>query len=433
MTTNTGNIQKLQNAAVNYTELRKKVQSAIFGIDAEELITPVNLREVKETWINQAKKGFFNIPVFKYDKNKLEITSFKYKNLVSLEDEVLEAYTSTRDVFQRLVLNYLLEPLQDAIHTTLLADSILCEKGDRHVSSYLQVIYGLPSNKSLEKADFIASILRQNPYGEHVCVPLYQGDKYRKLRDVILPATAVKQVFEWALSKYNAKNTTVKITDEKESPKITFQTFTDSALPFVFRIPSNLKLNGFQIVGLIGDYVECKWRSLQNLKVIGALKCPHDLVFQGLASVKDIAYVKHVTGRQQFPDPYYILTEAQALSGKSFAESAAYLEDMLPKTKDKTEKIWEYTYSTYRGSSTNEYPYACCKDRTDFEGHLYVSEFKSLNDDLHLGLSALSPKLFEKTVPRISLSDMKDFFISDKNLQHETLEYILYCFRVGNF
>ena len=187
-------------------------------------------------------------------------------------------------------------------------------------------------------------------------------------------------------------------------------------------IPASRKVSALKLAELVGHEIECHWRNSQNLSLINCLKSDDELVYEGLAKDKDLAFQKKYATDSTLA-PFYVLAQNMALEGRGFVGIASFVYDNTASLK----KAWTVAYRTLRGltNTINLHRYAFTKDRAYFEGLLYVQRLRDSGRDVYLNFGALSPRDLEDLSASLDRkSVLESEMLSDLDIQSKTLEKI---------
>lgn len=426
MTTKT-TLAQLVLASKKYSALRDEIRLAIAHLNPVELVTPINVKEEKKRWIENAKNNCFGNPYFKYDEKRLQDAFLLRPLLNELLRELNAMKPSKDDIADYFIWEQLYFALNDGIGTTYLAEAIL-KKHDNNAADVIVNKYGLPEEKNVGLAfNFILDNHAKDEL-EHRVGKVYKfPDKGELiLAEKTLNADEIKEMFEWTMQQYTEKTWPVNIDDNCTS--IDVRDKSQYGRPVIV-IPTDRKVNGMKLAELIGHEIECHWRSSANADLIGALKCDDELIYEGLAALKDKKFNRDYLGTFNLNSAYYIIAINEALRCNSFADTARTIYDYLPEsTKNKEAKAWMYTYRVFRGitNSSNRVGYAFTKDRAYFEGWLFAKSLEMSNQTSYLSFSTLNQKSFERFMEIIDIEDVESSAILDKDIQKKSIEKILY-------
>ena len=426
-------IKKLATSAARFRRIHEKVHDAIVAINPVEIVTPENANEEKATWIKKAKNGIFDNPVFTYNQKHLDNIIALRPQLERLRSE-LETTSCPPDprdphghVANQFILEHFRTAIEDAIDTTFLAEAIKNGKDDVS-KSIIEKKYGYPSKDSFEKALAIVKNNYENNCFEHTVEQskIRQRANLDSLINTEFDAKEIKRMFKWAMDSYpNTEAWPIVISDDYTSIDVRDK----SAFGYpIIAIPKSRKVNGMKLAELIGHEIECHWRSSVNANLIGALKCDDELIYEGLAVLKDKNFNLKYLGTINFNSAYYIFSMQKALIGKSFGEVGKAIFDCLPEcvSDAKAQKAWMYTYRIFRGitDTKNPHGYAFTKDRAYYDGWHYVKELQENGKADYLNFSTLSQKTFERLMQIVDVDNIRNNVIVDKNIQDNALGLI---------
>ncbi|MBP5511936.1 DUF1704 domain-containing protein [Candidatus Saccharibacteria bacterium] len=424
-TTNQTTIYELRLAAKQFYEIREEIKKATSDLNPVEIVTPINVKTEKKKWIRHAKQNFFNNPHFEYDLVLLEKAIAKRPLLNQLLEKLESMKPDQSSIAEHFVWEQLHFALCDGIGTTYLAEAI--KKGDNDdTADAVAKKYGLPSEDHI---DFAFQIARNNivknrlDYSVFRSAVIPKGDGLSEAKQK-LGADFIKEMFDWTMQRYNIKPWPVIIDDKCTS--IDVRDKSQFGEPVVV-VPTTRQVTGIKLAELIGHEIECHWRSSANAESIGALKCDDELIYEGLAALKDKSFNRDYCGTFNLNSIYYIIAMDTAMNCESFAETAHAVYTILPSSiEDREAKAWMYTYRVFRGISDTDNPngYAFTKDRAYFEGWLYAKELEAANKASYLSFSTLNQRSFERLMEIINIDDLEKNVSLDCNLQEQTIDII---------
>jgi hypothetical protein len=426
-------IEELRLAARNYRGAITYVEEEIITLNPVELVTPINLKEEKARWIKLAKSGIFANPQFVYDKELLKRAVERRSRLQTLEYELLQIKPKPENISNTFVWNTIFHALQDGIGTTYLAEAIL-EGNDSDAADMVAKKYGFPEEKNIELALMI--ILDNQKRGSlelslDNTSPLSIDDR-NLFAEHKLNAKQIKEMFIWAMSQYGVESWPIKILDNCSS--IDVRDKSSFGFPII-AVPSSRMVDGLKLAELIGHEIECHWRSSVNAKTIGAPKCDDELVYEGLAALKDKAFNLEYNGTFNLNSAYYMIAMNEAMHDHEFGETAKLIYDYLPESVQNREaKAWMYTYRVFRGitDATNSKGYAFTKDRAYFEGFLFAKELQAKGQEAYLNFSTLGEYNFDNFMKIIDLKDVKANSVPDRESQQKSIEKMIKCLNYGS-
>lgn len=428
-TTGKISISEIKEVAEGYSEIRERIRKAIATINPVELVTPKNLTEEKEKWINWAKAGFFDYPQFHYDKGKLKDTVKKSVELNELKFDLLGIKRNS--AAESFVFNLLYTAVSDAIVSVKLADAILRHDDEAARIAVLRK-YGRTEEANLWFAHENAEEIQRRgemslPSSDQM---VFAEEDFKLLNEAELRSGEIKRMFEWAMNEYGTKfKWPVEIIEDCSAIDVRDKSAFGHP---IIAVPLDRKVSGFKMAELIGHEIECHWRNSINAELIGALKGDDELVYEGLAKTKDNRFNRIYLGKDEYPVPYYILTQEMAMRGMGFAETARDIYKMLPTSiKNREAKAWLYTYRTFRGVSDTRNPqcYAFTKDRAYFEGIIYANELKMRGLEDYLSFGTLRKGQLEDLISLTEPSDIKKSVLADKQIQQKAIEKMIKCLR----
>lgn len=327
-----------------------------------EIVTPVNAKSAKETWINCASGDLsvFSNPTFEYSNNVL-------KEIVAYHDELVR---------YRSVFNYGLIPdlpgedamkailiarIDSAIAATELAASIYI-KDDKASASIAKKLYGLPtSTEIIEAYDAVSPNTPKTPKSR------FSEEEQEKLKTKKFNAQQIKYWFERTIKLYGFKGWRVEI--DKKYTCIDVRDKNLSGSPVV-GIPVDRKVDGLKLLELIGHEIESHLRSSENSivliqSILGVdsplaplfrimAKSDDETLYEGAAKVSDVK----VNGASALPLPYATIACNHAKRGENFAEVAKIIFTQRKKAGEDDKKAlsgaWTTAYRIFRGSTNTE-------------------------------------------------------------------------------
>ncbi len=411
-------IEELTVAAKRFSNLREEVEKLTSTINPIEVVTPLNIQQIKLEWIKQAKGGYLSNPVFRYNESLLnDIIHNEYDLRVFLEEV---NNTNSSNSAESFYLDYLKDVTYDAVLTVKMAKAMLCQD-DYGLAQIILEKYGRADSAIVQYADELA----QTGFTKKTAVE--PNNELQKLREAKLDATFIAELFTWTMEQYekfsqNAKIWPVEVLDNCSA--IDVRDKSSFGYPIV-AIPKTREVNGIKLAELIGHEIECHWRNSQNARLLGLPKVDDETIYEGIAKLKDYRFNERYGTDVSEPAPYYILAQQYASSGASFAGTASYL---MERYGLKPEKAWIYAYRTFRGSSDmgNSAHYAFTKDRAYLEGFLYVQQadanpqFRSF-----LSFGTLSKNQLEKLSTTLSQKEVEEKVLPDLNIQSRSIQQII--------
>ena len=432
----TVSLSELKNAAYEFRAIRKRIEDAIATLNPVEVVTPTNLNAAKADWIEKVvENNIFNDPIFAYNYRFLSDTTSHYGDLQMLLDELVALRPSEANISKFFIWEQLCSVLKDGIATTKLAKCIL-NSDDLATKKYVLEKYGTPSEESLKDA---LDVARTNSMNDSLttivekAISLAEDDE-QLLKNSVLEAKEISNIFFWAMGQYRTDAWPIEII--KNCSAIDVRDKSSFGHPII-AIPSTRQVNGFKLAELLGHEIECHWRSSVNIASIGCLKNDDELVYEGLAALKDKCFNRNYCGTFNLNSAYYIIAMNQALEGHSFSKVAKQIYNQLPKglsKESRAKKAWTYTYRVFRGISDtrNSDGYAFTKDRAYFEGWSYAKKLEKEGLSAYLSFSSLGKETFEKFMQVTDIKDVKRSCILDLELQQKAIEKMLKCLRYGN-
>lgn len=388
----------------------KQLTDAAMSLNPVELVTPVNLVQAKELWIDQAEKGSFTNPVFEYDHEKL-IDAVAAGRQVASAARTLRQICIPHTNVDSVILEILQHRINDALLTANIAASIQLGN-DAATTQYVQRKYGIPDQMQVLACQRIARKLEETPDD---IVPRISAAERAKLEAETHNAASICAAFSDVIKRHEIDNWDVIITDQASS--IDVRNKTSTGRPQVV-IPTTREVNGFQLAKLIGHEIECHLCDSVNAEIVLnelldrtplavlvplLAKSDDETLYEGHAKYTDVS----IGGPQAAPAPYYTIAIDLALSGKSFAEIGEYiyalrLEDgSSPKAA--LNGAWTTTFRVMRGATDTSGGYAFTKDYAYFAGyHIareiaarapYLLDYATMTLDEILALESINVRL----------------------------------------
>lgn len=412
-------IADLLQVKVKYYSLINRIRDAVSGLNSVDVVTPINAGVEKEKWIKKVRKGYFVNPQFWYNVPLLKTTISRRGRLSSLESEL--SSIEPRGEAEQFVLNQLMNVVQDGIDTTNLAESILFPHDDELLEIVIRK-YGVPDEKNTRLALDQVMLTRESDCFEqkteslvHTC---FKDEKN-------FDAEGIREILDWAMRQYG------KCWPIEINPNYTSINACENGTighPMIV-IPENIQVSGLKLAELIGHKIDCHWRSSINAGLIGIPKCDDEFVYEGLAALKDKEFSRNYHGNFNHSSVYYLIAIKEALQAKSFANVSAFIYDCLPVSlgEDRAAMAWHYTYSVFRGITDieNSHGYAFTKDRVYFEGYLFAKEVSDDGKADFLSFSTLDRNDFERLMNIVSIDDIRNSVMLDKNIQEVFLRQLL--------
>lgn len=398
-------IKELQGAAKSYRSVRCDLEGLVSTVNPVEMVTPINLTEAKENWITEAENGHFGNPVFVYDSNLLSKIANKLATLDEVRKEIV--WLKPQNEAEGFLRRHYTRVIDDASLTARMARTMR-HKDDKSLRTLVLCKYGKPGVLNLPIPDA--------RFGGIV----FSEEQILKLKDVTLDASFIKEIFVWSMEQYGVEPWPVEILKNCSSIDVRDK---NSSGRSVIAIPASRKVNGLKLAELVGHEIECHWRNSQNNMIIGCLKTDDEIIYEGVAKLKDMSFQMKTTGKATMPSPYHIMAEDMALQGKSFAEVARSIFDVTGSVK----KAWTFTYRAFRGvtDTVNAAGYAFTKDKAYLEGMLYVEELVKAGLSPYLNFAALGIADFGELISSIDKESMaKSPVLVDLDIQSKVLSEI---------
>ena len=422
-------IADFKKAKENFSQLIQRASKAVSTLNPVEVVTPINVTEEKKKWIDKVRKGYFVNPRFRYNRHLLEKVVSRHRMLYSIFSE-LDSVMPDGEA-ESYILDQLKKVVRDGIDTTILANSILYESDDVSMEVILRK-YGLPDEENVHLANnYILSNLVRNEFEQRVVseISMHSKAEIDFLEKKTFNAEGIKEMFDWAMLQYSMRWPIVITSDYKS---IDVRDKSSVGHPVIV-IPAGRKVSGLKLAELIGHEIDCHWRSSLNAFSIGLLKSDDELVYEGQAVIKDKKFNRDYRGSSNLDHAYYMAAMNEAMQSKCFARVGGTIYDLLPQSlgEKRAEKAWHYTYRVFRGitNSENANGYAFTKDRAYFEGYRLVKKMSgelAERDELdYLNFSTLDRSALEKMMNIISVDDIRNYTIPDKNVQEAFLRHIL--------
>ncbi|MBQ6570736.1 DUF1704 domain-containing protein [Candidatus Saccharibacteria bacterium] len=414
-------VKDLQRSASKYQLIYLNLSYRISALNPVEMLTPTNLASAKTAWLEKAECGLFTNPSFHYNQALLSAAASQSDALESLKYTIDDTpAVSESDAF---LLRHYRRIAEDALLTTRMAKAMLAGD-DVALAQYVLAKYGRP--EETERAFSLiyrptdeSSSDEETEKAEEAEAKDSLSAELKELKKPQLNAEFIKKIFLWAMTQYGVRPWPVEIL--KNCSAIDVRDKNSSRYPMI-AIPASRKVGALKLAELVGHEIECHWRNSQNLSLINCLKSDDELVYEGLAKDKDLAFQsKYATDSTLAP--FYVLAQNMALQGRGFVGIASFVYENTASPK----KAWTVAYRTLRGltNTINLHGYAFTKDRAYFEGLLYVQRLRDSGRDIYLNFGALSPRDLEDLSASLDRkSVLESEMLSDLDIQSKTLEKI---------
>lgn len=366
-----------------------------------EMVTPINAGAEKQIWLEQARSGKWTNPVFQYDQGLLaSIADIEKQLIILLKMKDAAMRTVSNEEAGRALREIADSRFREIEATVQLARCIL-DEDDNRARRILWKIYGCPTISVVAEAENFAKLLISNEgksQQDSVDLKIIR----RRLKALELNAEQIRENFIWMAEQCGLNGTRpVEISEVTTAIDVRDK----SSRGAVVSIPADRKVDGMKLIKLVGHEILCHWsdseRAAQALPLLGggALKPADEVLYEGHATLTDyhVGYSlgDKVSSRQS---PFYILAMTQARAGMTFAETAAYVYELIRPTKLSDEAAMTQTWTTclriFRGShkscDNSKHHYAFTKDRAYFEGRLIAEELHDQKLDSILEVSTLS-------------------------------------------
>lgn len=359
----------------------KELLNIISKINPVEIVTPTNVSEVKEKWIESARDYYiFNHPFFEYDKNTLKAIAENSYKLEWIKDNFINGI-KPENAEDQFILDLLIKRINQAILATEIAASIYLED-PRKTANLTQDIYGAPTSVQTIRCYDIAHGYKPADTAKSC---LKQSER-RRLQAMKYDAEEISYYFEKTLEYYGIEGWSIDI--GKQYTSIDVRTRNSSGIPTVC-IPEDRTVNGVKLLELIGHEIESHLRSVENARNLFAqllgpdspllplaivlAKSDNELLDEGQAKLSDV----HINGTEAIPTPYYTIAIDQARRGALFGDVANTIFGLRIKNGESivsaSKMSWINTYRVFRGCTNTrangEYKYAFAKDYLYFAGY----------------------------------------------------------------
>lgn len=418
-------IVDLKRAKVKYYSLIQRVRDAISTLNPVEVVTPTNVAEEKKKWIERVHVGIFTNPYFRYNVPLLEKTISRRERLIGLSSE-LSSIVAEGEA-EQFVLDQLKQVVRDGIDTTILAESILFGCDDESAEITLRK-YGLPAEEDVHLAlNYALSNLHFDEFEQKVDSGMcpYSTEDIELLSTKCFNAEGIRDMFDWAMLQYG-KCWPIEINPDCTSIDVRDKSVAGHP---VIVIPVKREVSGLKLAELIGHEIECHWRSSVNASLIGVLKSDDELVYEGLAALKDKEYNRNYCGTFNLNSAYYMIAMNEAMQSKCFARVGGIIHDHLPISlgQSRAAKAWLYTYRVFRGitDTENASGYAFTKDRAYFEGYRFAKQLLADGKADYLAFSTLNKSALERLMSILSIDDIRNSVMLDKDIQAASLQQML--------
>ena len=407
-------VQQLQDATAKYETIKNRIKFITMTVNPVEMVTPIDLGEAKANWIENAKNGVFVNPIFHYDYTAIIREIQKIPMIENLRTDL--AATSPDTEAEKFLYEHLMDVLYDTLHSLRAFEAIV--KGNDKVSaSHFLAKYGQSDSHMYWLAINLAEHGTTSKTQKTVKL---SAEDTKLLLNAKLNAEFIRQMFIWAMEQYG-EPWPVEI--QTNCAAIDVRDKNSLGKPSIV-IPADKRVSGFKLVELIGHEIECHWRGSINAERIGLLKADSEIIYEGVAKLKDYQFGADFLGEATMPKPYYIIAERQAMLGYSFAEVGQNLTNLL---NGDAKRAWGFTYRTFRGitDTTNGASYAFTKDRAYLEGFILARAMAQNPNNGFTEFSTLNPVTFAKLSKLLDHSELETQFTKDRHIQEAALREIL--------
>jgi len=351
------------------------------NINLLKAITPVNLAEVKEKWIESAQKGVFENPQFTYgavSREEAEKCLLEMDYDYRATDSPLKLFREEVDKKRRLEAAIVISiDIGDDVWT----DELLRDYHDGDVSpEILAIAKDLAAGKKLELAD-------------NAIEPVVDKMTADKAKSELLDANQLKELFEEVLGEYGIDDWKVEISPWHSSVTVQAQEGKK-----VF-IPKTRVVNRIDAIALCGHEIETHVR--HNINMIDWMKdymTEDDAIqvesrldtpfIEGLAKISD-ANINALFGLAGgTPKPWYCIAIDAARRGESFAQITQMLQEYgctLNAAFDTVTRVFRGCHDTH-----NYNHYARTADRMYLQG--YIESLQRKDDDIVVNYAKISDK-----------------------------------------
>lgn len=375
--------------------LYTRATTIIGQLNPVEIVTPLDLPEIKQDWITKAENGELTNPEFYYDALRLHEAAQSATELQGLYLTLSKALVRPPLTdYESLMVESFLSSLQDACQTSIMAGAILAED-DRITSCISALKYDRPDPSSLYAAYKLAEQLPDSTTHSPQAI---SDSQYNLLRRLKFNASEIARQFTWAMTELinsegwpHISDQTPSQTDQtqshnlsqtwpciitKNASAIDVRLHTEHGHPAVI-IPEDRQLDGLELVRLTGHEIVCHWRDLVLSRQLGLSKSDDERMHEGHATISDADFHQRFGTKNYTPAPWYIIAIDLASRGANFAEVATKLHRLDPDATLKA--IWTRTYRIFRGSTAstkdNTRGYSFNKDLAYFEGYRLAQQY----------------------------------------------------------
>ena len=368
-----------------------KIAKIAMRLDPVELVTPVNERDMRESFLNAYEGGIKLPPYFIYDSRALNDATKRGRELVDLYNKFLilsKDCPATRfePRQERAVQGLIYRRIHEALQTYQMAVALQASD-DSTLSRMVQAKYGEPDGR------LIAMAYDLTDWPTKKRASTIDDSIVELLRSLHFDAENIAYFFRKALNIYGIKGWNVSLDDEVCA--IDVRDKNRGGRPMVV-IPSNRRVDGLKLLELIGHEIECHLRCTENSRhfwreilcdeyqplVPLLAKSDDEFLYEGCAKRNDVM----VSGSSAMPSPYYVIAIDRALRGYSFIDTFEVIAGLqlmrdIPR-ETAYSRAWVITRRIYRGISNPIHGgYAFTKDWAYFGGYYNSNAANRLAND----------------------------------------------------
>lgn len=429
-------IETLSNLyTVNLTEALGELAEIAGTISPVEMVTAVNHGVERDKWLEQAWKGKFTTPEFKYNRELLEVIWQKRNKLGSAEAKINAALSGLTEDPAGNVLRKLVEArLEDVKSIVGVAGAIL--KGDALAAkSGMLAIFGLPSMRLIRRAKAMIETQKAGNYATHERTILTESAR-KQLAEIKLDANAVRRVFLWAAEEYGLSGTRPIVVREGATAVTVYDAAIGGASVV---IPADYEKNALQMPQLVAHEIGCHWRDSENMKLwlpqigSGALKPLDELFYEGHAVTTEYEIDLRAKGvvreirRLYYPVAIDFAYKEELLFGETAQKLYEIVKSEAEPKEATLQDVWRTTYRVYRGNPQMRVRsgYAFTKDRAYYAGRLLAHDLKATGLGYLLDYGTLSVNDLTTLMPVFQLKSDGKMPYPDQDLTTDLYRRLL--------
>ncbi len=414
-------IEECREAARKFSYAKVELEKEVVSLNPVQIVTPVNLKEQKEKWLDQANYGCFTNPEFVYDDCLLSDVIEKRHAIYHLRRKIRRIIPRNRA--EDFYIHHLEHVVEDASLTINIAQAIKSHD-DRALASTVIEKYGKPEGKVIEFAKALAEtgFLMDNQPKALSGIDFSQRE-LDLLEKAKFNSDAIRETLVWAMEQYAkfsplAKPWPVEVGGESLPSKIKDEEYM---LRPIITVPSNCSVNGLELAKLVGQKIDVFWHTTQNEQLLSLFRADSESLYEGYKEMKEFKFDEFFNYSLSYPSPFFVLAADLAMQGESFKDVAEYLRS---KAKLDLEETWYVTYHAFRGISdtSNRVQYAFTRDKKYLEGYLSAQEMRQEGEEAYLSFSFLSKDDLGEIKLLLDKEEIRKNAISDLDIQEVALK-----------